>query len=111
MATIEGAVQSLDDSMDKLRSRFRGSEEQAVRLFRTRLEIDETTARIALAADPDAAVGPALTLDILHLSADVSLVPGDGGPPFDEVMTRTGTTLGEVLARLPAPPATALPPA
>lgn len=101
MPTIAGATRSLDDSMAQLRQRFRGAEDQAVRLFRARLEIDEVKKRIALWPDADAAVGPALTLDVLHLSADVSLVPADGGAPFEEVMRRTSLTLGDVLAHLP----------
>lgn len=100
MATIEGAVQSVNDSASRLRVRFRGSEEQVVRLFRAQMQIDETRSQISLHSDPDGAVGEELTGEVLQLSAAISSAPSDGSPPFDDVLDEVSEVFTKVMERL-----------
>lgn len=100
MATIEGALGSVADSLARLVSRFGGSEDRAIRLFRLKLKVREASTRVALSPDANDRVRGAVIDALVHLAADLSELPSDGGPRFDPVVDAVDRELTAVMDAL-----------
>ena len=104
MDAIDAALRSLEDSLDKLNSRLRGTEQEHLQLFRARIMMDETQARIA-AARANGTIGPgwgAEFVDQVNAAAMlVAICPADGGPPFHTALQAVQDVLAAIQAALP----------
>ena len=99
MATIEGALRSVEDSLDKLIGRFCGSDDQALRLFRLRTKLLQTLSQVLQASNVDLSGLDAIDA-LVHLAADVSDLPSNGGGSFNTVVDDIGSVLDQLLARV-----------
>lgn len=103
MNEIDAALRSLEDSLERLSSRFRGSVEDATRLFRARLLLDQAQASIAAAAVNDSGAGDwsaGLTELVNNASMRVAVVPSIGGETFDAAMEAVSEALRSISAAL-----------
>jgi hypothetical protein len=104
MHEIDAALRSLEDSLDRLGSRLRGTEGETLQLFRARLMLDDTQAAIA-AARANGAIGTdwgaGSVADVNTAAMLVAAVTSDGGPPFQTAMEAVETVLTAIRGALP----------
>lgn len=104
MEAIDAALSSLEDSLDRLASRLRGTEGEALQLFRGRISLDETQALVAQAR-ANGAIGGGWGAAFLQELSDATLLvaaaPARGGEPFQRAMEAVGDALASVQGALP----------
>ena len=105
MELVDAALRSLENSLDRLASRLRGTEGETLQLFRARLMLDDSEALVAQARANGAighGWGDRLVSDLNHAAMLVAAVPVSGGPPFERAMGVTQDALASVREALPA---------
>lgn len=105
MNEIDAALRSLEDSLDRLATRLRGTEEETLQLFRARLMLDDTQAVLS-AARANGDIGPQwgteFVSDLNTAAMLVASVRSDGGRPFRTAMTAVSEVLSAIRSELPA---------
>lgn len=105
MQRAEAALKSLEDSLDRLAVRLRGSPREAEQLLRARLAVDAMQADIAKARI-DGAIGPGWgegCVDPLNrASMAVAVAPREGDDPFQRAMDAVTDALDCLTAALTA---------
>lgn len=103
MEEVDAALRSLEDSLDRLASRLRGTEAEALQLFRARLMLDDTQGAIAAAranGEIGSGWGAEFVVKLNTAAMLVSAVPSDGGPPFQTAMTAVTRVLTAIRGAL-----------
>lgn len=104
MEEIDAALRSLEDSLDRLATRFRGSESEVLALFRMRFVLDERQATIAASRANgliDTGWGSECISDVNAAAMLVAAVPPRGGQPFARAIEKANgvlAALGSVLS-------------